>query len=238
MEEPRGILQPGKGRIDGDYYLPSTPDDVRWGYVPGIGADPVLTVPSGSTVTIDTVSHEGILEDQDQGRDPVAWFAERGVARRQVLDDAVEIARDYDRTPRSFDLDGPHVVTGPVFVSGARPGDVLKVETLSAVPHVPYGVVSSRHGKGALPRTAAGGAPDGITLEEVMPPVGTDGRGTGVQPEDYGNVSVFTPVQRRRGIPSGVMPVGTGGEVSFPIDPFMGLMGVASAVSEVWWTRC
>lgn len=227
VEGPRGILQPGRGRIDGDHYLPSEPDHVRWGYVPAIGAEPVMTVPSGATVTIDTVSHEGILEDQ--GRDPVAWFAERGVPRRQVLDDAVEIAREYDRTPRSFDVDGPHVVTGPVFVTGARPGDVLKVETLSAIPRVPYGVVSSRHGKGALPRTSTGGAPDGITIDEVMPLVGTDGRGPGVAPEDYGNVSVFTPVDRRRGVWSGVMPVGTSGEVAFPIDPFMGLMGVASA---------
>ena len=33
-------------------------------------------------------------------------------------------------------------------------GDVLKIETLEAVPRVPYGVVSSRHGKGALALTA------------------------------------------------------------------------------------
>ena len=61
-----------------------------------------------------------------------------------------------------------------------------------------------------------------------MPPVGTDGRGPGVDPQDYGNVSVFTPVERRRGVVSGLMPVGTTGEVAFPLDPFMGLMGVAT----------
>lgn len=44
--------------------------------------------------------------------------------------------------------------------SGVRrrcgPGDVLKIETLQATPRVPYGVVSSRHGKGRCraPRTA------------------------------------------------------------------------------------
>ncbi|MFC3689053.1 acetamidase/formamidase family protein [Aquipuribacter hungaricus] len=225
VQLPRDVLQPGRGRIDGEHYLASTPDDVRWGYVPSVDSEPVLTVPSGATVTIDTVSHEGILEDQ--GRDPVAWFGERGVPRAGVLEDAVAVARDYDRTARSFDVDGPHVVTGPVFVSGAAPGDVLKVETLSALPRVPYGVVSSRHGKGALPRTPTG-PPAGITLEEVMPPVGTDGRGPGVDPRDYGNVSVFTPVESRRGVASGLMPVGSTGEVVFPLDPFMGLMGVAT----------
>ena len=65
------------------------------------------------------MSHEGILEDQ--GRDPVAYFGGQGCRRGGVLDDAVEIAREYDRTPRNFDVDGPHVVTGPIFVKGARP---------------------------------------------------------------------------------------------------------------------
>src|SRR5690606_6080167 len=167
-------LQPGSGPIDGDHYLQSTLDTVRWGYVPAIGAEPALTIASGETVTIDTVSHEGILEDQ--GRDPVAYFGGHGVAQDDVLTDAVTIARDYARTPRNFDVDGPHVITGPVFVEGAQPGDVLRVETLSAVPRVPYGVVSSRHGKGALARTSDGGAPAGITVDEVMPPVATDGR--------------------------------------------------------------
>ncbi|TDD43837.1 acetamidase [Nonomuraea terrae] len=222
---PREILQPRKGPIPGRHYLPSTPEQVTWGYVPALDAHPVLRVRSGETVTVDSVSHEGILEDQ--GRDPVAYFGEHGVRRTDVLQDAVAIARDYARTPRDFDVDGPHVVTGPIAVEGARPGDVLKVEILSLVPRVPYGVVSSRHGKGALARTAGGGAPDGITLDEVMPPVATDGRPTG-DPLRYGNVSVFTPVRRgRRGLASGVMKRGRRGEVTFPLRPFMGMMGVA-----------
>ncbi|MGP4095052.1 acetamidase/formamidase family protein [Nonomuraea sp. KM90] len=224
---PREILQPRKGPIHGKHYLPSAVEQVRWGYVPSVGSEPVLRMRSGETVTIDTVSHEGILEDQ--GRDPVAYFGGHGVPRANVLQDAVAIARDYSRTARDFDVDGPHVVTGPVHVDGARPGDVLKVEMLSLLPRVPYGVVSSRHGKGALARQAGGGAPDGITLEEVMPPVATDGRPTG-DPTRYGNVSVFTPVRRgRRGVPSGVMKRGRSGEVTFPLRPFMGMMGVAFA---------
>jgi acetamidase/formamidase len=226
---PTETLQPGKGRIDGRHYLPSTPDQVRWGYVPAIGSDPVSRIRSGETVTVDTVSHEGILEDQ--GRDPVAYFAGYGVPREQVLEDAIGIARRYDRTVRDFDVDGPHVVTGPIYVEGAAPGDVLKIETLSAVPRVPYGVVSSRHGKGALPRLADGSAPAGITLDEVMPPVATDGRPTG-DPARYGNVSVFTPVRRTRGGLAGVLPRGRTGTVTFPLAPFMGIIGVAFAQSE------
>lgn len=211
------VLQPGKGRIPGDHYLPSDVDSVLWGYVPSVDAEPSLRMRSGRTVTIDAVSHEGILEDQ--GRDPVEFFGAQGVSRARVLDDAVEIARDYDRTERDFDRDGPHVVTGPVFVEEARPGDVLKIETLHADLRVPYGVVSSRHGKGALPGPARGGPVADILVEDVLPTVGTDGRSTG-NPQEYGNVSTFTPVEHGQGVMAG-------GAVRFPLRPFMGMMGVA-----------
>lgn len=217
-----GVLQPGRGRIPGDVYLGSDVDDVLWGYVPSVHAGAVARVRSGQTVTIDAVSHEGILEDQ--GRDPVAYFAEHGVRRREVLDDAVAIAAGYSRTPRNFDVDGPHIVTGPVFVEGAEPGDVLKIETLEATPRVPYGVVSSRHGKGSLAATASG-APAGITLDEVMPPVGSDGRESGI-PTEYGNVSVFAGVRGDHAV------MGSGaGRVRFPLRSFFGMMGVAFAES-------
>ncbi|MGP4056862.1 acetamidase/formamidase family protein [Mycobacterium sp. 4D054] len=218
-DESFTVLQPGQGEPTGDHYLPSVPDQVLWGYVPTVHASPVLQMTSGQTVTIDAVSHEGILEDQ--GRDPVEYFGARGVADSEVLQDAIAIAADYSRTPRNFDKDGPHVVTGPVFVEGAEPGDVLKIEILEAVPRVPYGVVSSRHGKGALARTADQGAPAGITLAEVMPPVDTDGRPS-PDPQRYGNVSTFTAVEDGHG----VMSYGAS-RVRFPLRPFMGMMGVA-----------
>ncbi|MFQ1001729.1 acetamidase/formamidase family protein [Modestobacter sp. SSW1-42] len=221
---PGEVLQPGKGPIDGDVYLPSRPDQVFWGYLPRTTDTPVATVRSGRTITIDTISHEGLLEDQ--GRDPVAWFAGKGVRRDQVLDDAVAVARTYARHTRDFDADGPHVITGPVAVEGARPGDVLKIELLTALPRVPYGVISSRHGKGAL---AAGFAtsPGDITAAEVMPNT-PDGRAT-KDPLRYGNVSVFTPVGRGRGnVPQATLPAGRRGSVSWPIDPFAGLMAVAT----------
>lgn len=217
-----GVLQPGKGRIPGKHYLSSVTEQVLWGYVPTVHAEPVKTIRSGETITIDALSHEGILEDQ--GRDPRSWLGRRGVPRREILDDAVDVAANYTRTQRNFDVDGPHVVTGPVAVKGAEPGDVLKIETLDLKCRVPYGVVSNRHGKGALGITAAGAAPAGITLDEVMPPTETDGRSTG-DPTRYGNVSVFASVSGDRG----VMKDGRR-RLSFPLRPFFGMMGVA--VSE------
>ncbi|MEW5808222.1 MAG: acetamidase/formamidase family protein [Actinomycetota bacterium] len=213
------ILQPGQGDPAGDHYLQSLPDEVLWGYVPNVHAKPVLQMRSGQTVSIDAVSHEGILEDQ--GRDPVEYFGGHGVSEYDVLADAVTIAAEYRRTPRDFDKDGPHVVTGPVFVEGAQPGDVLKIQVLEAIPRVPYGVVSSRHGKGALARAADGAPPAGVTLAEVMPATATDGRPT-ADPTRYGNMSTFTAVEDGHG----VMTYGDA-QVRFPLRPFMGMMGVA-----------
>lgn len=106
----------------------------------------MLTVPSGSVVTFDTVSHEGLLEDQ--GRNAEKFFQSKGVKSNEILEDAKTITQS--NLKHDFHKDGPHIVTGPVAIEGAQPGDILKVEVLKVEPRVPYGVISSRHGKGAL----------------------------------------------------------------------------------------
>src|SRR6188768_609919 len=147
MSQPAQILQPGQGPIRARVYLPADPAKVLWGRLPCAADVPVLTVSPGTEVTIDTISHEGIHEDQ--GRDPLAFFDGFGVPPHEVLADAVALAAsDYRRDPA---LDGPHVITGPIAVTGARPGDLLAITVVEALPRVPYGVISNRHGRGALP---------------------------------------------------------------------------------------
>ena len=99
------VLQPDVGDIPGEHYVKSTPDTVLWGFVPSIHERPIARIRSGQTVTMDLVSHEGILEDQ--GRDPVAYFGSHGVAPSDVLHDAQDIAAHYRRTDRDFTNDGP-----------------------------------------------------------------------------------------------------------------------------------
>lgn len=197
------VLHSGSGPIPAARYLPASPATVLWGRLPCAADLPVLTVDDGAVVTIDTVSHEGLLEDQ--GSDPVAFFGGHGVAARDVLDDAVAIAARTDlRDPL---LDGPHVVTGPVHVRGARPGDVLRVTVLDALPRVPYGVISSRHGRGCL---------------------------VGEYPLQAGTVSIFCPVEETADGPVGTLPLTDGGArtVRFPLAPFPGIVGVATAGTD------
>ncbi len=203
-----------QGKYAGNFYVPSSLESVTWGYLPNRSAKPVLTVPSGSVVTFDTVSHEGIMEDQ--GRDPVAYFGSKGVRPEHVLKEAI-ILTSSDRA-HDFVKDGPHVVTGPVAIEGAEPGDVLKVEILSVEPRVPYGVITNRHGKGALPG------------EYPKTPAQADASSD--HPERYGNVSVFTPIERGKNGYVGVLNGPDGKKIKFPLSPFMGIMGVAADTDE------
>ncbi|NQX13538.1 acetamidase/formamidase family protein [Microbacteriaceae bacterium VKM Ac-2855] len=195
------VLQPGEQVAADADYLPATLDTVLWGRLPCASDRVVLTVDSGAEVTIDTLSHEGVLEDQ--GRDPRAFFGAHGVHSDGVLADAVALAASsYRRDPAT---DGPHVVTGPIAVRGARPGDVLKLTLLEATPRVPYGVISNRHGRGALP---------------------------GEYPLGPGSYSAFASVEDAPdGSQRGVLPLVLGGEkvARFPLRPFLGIMGVAVA---------
>lgn len=126
----------------GHYRLRCGPESVHWGYLWGAAA-PVLRINPGDRVTIDTLSHEGILSDQGE---PLAFFARFGIGKEAVLRDLVEI---YTKVQHSGL--GPHVVTGPIAIAGAEPGDVLAVHILEATPRVPYGVNSMRMNRGGLP---------------------------------------------------------------------------------------
>lgn len=168
-----------KGEYQGNYYVPSTLKTITWGYLPNKNAKPVLTVPSESTVTFDTVSHEGLLEDQ--GRDAEKYFSSHGVESENVLDEAKLITRS--NLKHDFHKDGPHIITGPIAIDGAMPGDILKVEILKVEPRVPYGVISNRHGKGTLPEFPKRKKMDGASANN---------------PDAYGNVSIFTPIEKNK----------------------------------------
>lgn len=70
------VLQPGSGPIPGPTYLQSTPENVPWGRLPYEKDLAVLTVDAGAEITVDTVSHEGILDNQ--GPDPAGFFGGTG----------------------------------------------------------------------------------------------------------------------------------------------------------------
>jgi acetamidase/formamidase len=182
-------------------HLGASVSTTLWGRLPCAEDAPVLTVDPGEQISIDTVSHEGILEDQ--GRDPVAFFGRHGVPGEDVLADAIAIASGGAHTP----ADGPHIVTGPIEVRGAAAGDYLAVRVDELIPRTAYGVISSRHGKGLLPsRFPAGGKLTSIFCS-VLDAVDGASAAQATLPLTAGS---------------------THRVVRFPIAPFLGLMGVAT----------
>ena len=89
--------------------LPATLENVQWGWLDP-KEPPKLTINSGDTVSIETMMHS-----HDKVRDGITM--EEIVALRKA-------------NPGG----GPHSVTGPIYVNGAEPGDVLEIKILRIVP--------------------------------------------------------------------------------------------------------
>ncbi len=182
---------------DPDHVVRSTPENVVWGWYP-IDRAPVATVRSGETVRIDTLSHAGTT----QAEDPERYLGRFGVAPNEVLPDVVDFWRTRPGRPR--DGRSGHVITGPIYVEGAEPGDMLEVQILAVRTRVPYGI------------------------NNTGPTSGVFGPGyPGTAPED----EPFDMPAMRHFIRTGDVD---GREVAFfsdaiqvPLEPFMGVMAVA-----------
>jgi len=100
------------------HHLSAVPETVHWGYFDPAVA-PVLKVRSGDLIRAEAVTHHA-------GDDPDLMFDEK-------------IARIFKEVPETDRNPGVHIMTGPIFVEDARPGDILEVRYLSMVPRFRYG---------------------------------------------------------------------------------------------------
>lgn len=120
--------------------LPCRPETVVWGFL-SPEVPPRLHIASGTTVVIDTVNALCVPAE-----DPEGFFAAHGLA---LTDAALDICDIVRAVPKDV---GPHVLTGPIHVDGAMPGDVLEVRIQAVTPRAPhYGVNFTRPGVGSLP---------------------------------------------------------------------------------------
>ncbi len=134
--EPRDTVQV-------DAVLKSTPDTVLWGYI-AANLPAALTIESGQIVEIETLSHQGLTT----AKDPATFFGAYGIGECDVLADAKTVYAEVKR-PRGASV---HILTGPVYVEDAAPGDTLEVRVLDIKFRVPYGVNHTGPGKGVLPK--------------------------------------------------------------------------------------
>ena len=134
-----------------EYSLKVTPQTIAWGYY-WSDAKPVLTIKSGDTVEIQTVS--GNPERLEQS----------GVPADQIQPALRTI---YKEIPKEQRGPGGHLLTGPVAIEGAAPGDVLEVRIREVRMDVPFAYNSYRKGAGFLPDEFEGGRTKIIALDRV-----------------------------------------------------------------------
>jgi acetamidase/formamidase len=102
--------------------LEATPSTVAYGFYDA-AAKPVLTIASGDIIDVDT-----LLTNTPRGLERAGLAPERIQASLRAIVDSVT-----DKGP------GGHILTGPVFVEGAEPGDALEVRILSVDLAIDYG---------------------------------------------------------------------------------------------------
>lgn len=96
---------------------------------------PVLTVNSGDRIDVETYTGFYVYDQA-----PPEFFTP------QLLDICQNLP------PERKVASGPHLLTGPIYVSEAQPGDVLEVKLEAISPRLPIGYNLIRAGAGALPR--------------------------------------------------------------------------------------
>jgi len=116
------------------YQLKPTPKTIVWGYYDA-KTPPVLRIKSGDTVEIQTL----IASNPER-------FEAAGISEEQIEPAMRDIFREVkERGP------GPHILTGPIYIDGAEPGDVLEVRIEQIRLAIPYAINTFVPGRGFLP---------------------------------------------------------------------------------------
>jgi len=188
---------------DVEHHVPSRPETVTWGWFP-VDRPPVLTIRSGDTVRIDTLTHAGATQDDD----PDTYLGSLGVESDEILPDV----RDFwaSRADRQREGRSGHVITGPIYIDGAEPGDMLEVQILDFETRVPYGVNNTGPTSGVFGPTYPGTRMDD-------PPLDTPRERHLIRTAMVGGreVALFSE------------------NIHVPLAPFLGIMAVAPADPSV-----
>ena len=114
--------------------LKPTPKTVAWGYYDA-STTPVMRVKSGDTVEIQTLITSSPTRLEGAGVKP---------------EDVEQSLRDIYREVTNKGPGG-HILTGPIFVEGAEPGDVLEIRIKDIKLAIPYAYNAFSPGRGYLP---------------------------------------------------------------------------------------
>jgi acetamidase/formamidase len=143
-------------------HVRSTPENVVLGVFP-IDRAPVAKVASGAVVRIDTLSQRGTTQQED----PVTFLGKFGVKPDEILQDVKDLWAARNAKPANERGGGGHILTGPIYVDGAEPGDTLAVEMIELTTRVPYGINSTSSTSGVFSASYPGAQGQPIPVIEI-----------------------------------------------------------------------
>ena len=203
-----------KGKLKVDYHLRSTPETTNLGgFI--IDSPSVLDIRSGDVVRVDVINQSGTT---NANFDPVTYFGAFGVAPGEVLQDSIDFWNSLPTKVRY----GPHILTGPIYIEGAEPGDTIELEILDVYQRVPFGLNNTAPTGGVLSTTYPGYREGDVPLD--IPPV-PPGAPAGVFPDNRQHLY-------RTGKYKGVDVALFSEDIVVPLRPFFGVMGVAPPTGQ------
>ena len=189
--------------------LRATPDTVFWGYIDR-SQPAVLEVDPGDVVVVEGITHHS------------------GDAPDLLMDDGIraiwEAIAPEDRGP------GVHILTGPIHVRGAEPGDAVVVKILDMVPRLTHGANCAANW--GLLYDVFG--KERITIYELEGAVAGQDFGTVARPR-FGFDFTERPLYDLPGVVSPPDPSrreAFGRQVAVPVRPHFGVIGVAPESGE------
>jgi len=120
----RAVLAAGQAPAPKTHRLEATPATVAYGYY-WSEAKPALRIVSGDIIDVDT-----LLTNSPAG------LARAGVPGDKIQDSLRAVVTEVTGERRG---PGGHILTGPVYIEGAAPGDTLEVKILSIDLPIDYG---------------------------------------------------------------------------------------------------
>lgn len=128
--------------IKPDITIRTIPENMVNGFY-GADVKPVATVKAGQIVAIETINTVGISKT-----DPEAFYKKNNLPIDEHAQEIITILKNIKPEPSG--LRG-HILTGPVFIEGLEPGDMLEIQIQDILIRSDYGVNSVWPGGGAIP---------------------------------------------------------------------------------------
>jgi acetamidase/formamidase len=188
LKSQKIIFEFGAERSDVTHYtLKATKETVHLGGFSHL-LEPALTINSGDTVDVETYT---------------GYYVYDQAPPEFVTPEFLDICQNL--VPERKIAGGPHLLTGPIYVRDAKPGDVLEVKLDAIAPRLPVGFNAIRAGWGALPHQFPQPALRFIPLDLVNN-IAEFPAGAGIkiplQPF-FGIIGVATPETSRTSVPPG-----------------------------------